>query len=363
MKKIKKFFLVMYTLCTFIRIVSDCGVTYASPPGRMGDQLITYIKAKWLAWKHGYELLYVPFKGANMFEFHKKETRSTRLRRKQFYRTCSIKNDRDFIGGDKKNILYKIWYTFKSTDWGHWYDQSTWRGLSNNALFKQVLKKSLAPICKIEKQPVPQNCLTIALHVRRGGGYDKPLLSGQKDLYKPVEFVKKPHQYTKASTVRLSRKRRWLRRRGARKRRKKRPQYADRNHPLKFPPDLFYVHALIFLSEWFDDQPLYVYIFTDDIHPEKITENIQKHVKKQNITFDFRKEKNTHDLHVLDDMFNMSRFDCIIRPESSYSKVAELVGDHIMSIFPHKAVWHGNTLHIPEVVVVYKNKRKVYECA
>ena len=36
-------------------------ITYEAPSGRFGDQLMAYMHAKWLSYRHGIPLLYTPF--------------------------------------------------------------------------------------------------------------------------------------------------------------------------------------------------------------------------------------------------------------------------------------------------------------
>ena len=128
--------------------------------------------------------------------------------------------------------------------------------------------------------------------------------------------------------------------------------YADKKFPLKFPPEQYYVDQIKRISKLFDDVPLFVYIFTDDSSPLGLVEKIKKAVNKNNITFACRNRGNVHYAHVVEDFYNMSRFDCLIRSGSHFAIAAQLLGSHKIIIYPKHWQWVGKKLVIDEVFIV-----------
>ena len=175
------------------------------------------------------------------------------------------------------------------------------------------IKKMIKPYKPLPEFNLPENIITVAVHVRKGGGFDAPLLSKQKS-----------------------------------------PFYADQRWPTKFPPDQYYIDQIKQLSEMLGDPPLYVHIFTDHQKPTEIVERYRKAVSKPNITYHCREEGNRHDRNILEDLFAMAKFDCLIRGSSHFSLSAQLIGNHMIVIHPKKAKWEGNKLIIEEVNTIIK---------
>lgn len=136
-----------------------------------------------------------------------------------------------------------------------------------------------------EQIEIPTNRLTIALHIRRGGGY----LTDQVLIHTQL----------------------W-----------------------QFPPDQFYLEQIRTIYN-LTKKPLFAYIFTDDPHPAKIAQTFSKALSDIDIMFDYRKTKNHHALNVVEDFFGMLKFDCLIRPYSHFSMWAERLGNYKIIIYPH----------------------------
>jgi hypothetical protein len=60
---------------------------------------------------------------------------------------------------------------------------------------------------------------------------------------------------------------------------------------------------------------------------------------------------NRYDKNVLKDFFAMTKFDCLIRPASSFSVIAEIMGDFKVIIQPKKFHWESQQLIIDEVSI------------
>ncbi|MFI0435383.1 MAG: hypothetical protein ACH350_06630 [Parachlamydiaceae bacterium] len=113
--------------------------------------------------------------------------------------------------------------------------------------------------------------------------------------------------------------------------------------PLKLPPLHFYCDALKKVAALFQGQPIHCQIFTDAINPEVLVELIKKELPSgHNIQFDYRKQANDDEDNVLDDFFSLFHYDVLIRPESNFSKVPDLLHDFAVVISPKHAVLSTN---------------------
>lgn len=120
----------------------------------------------------------------------------------------------------------------------------------------------------------------------------------------------------------------------------------------KFPPDQFYVDQIIKLLDAVRGKPLYVVICTDDKNPEELVQKIQRMVNKQSV---FLKYENDRHLPFKEqmrrDLYKLSHCDVLIRSQSYFSRVAELMGNHKLVIYPLNFRWEGNKLIMDEVVI------------
>ena len=85
--------------------------------------------------------------------------------------------------------------------------------------FIEDLKKNIYPRHPLEKVAIPENCISIAVHVRNGGG-----------------FVVDTEQEKERC-------------------------------PLRFVPDEFYIDQITRIADMFPEHNLYVHIFTDHLEP------------------------------------------------------------------------------------------------
>jgi len=145
-------------------------------------------------------------------------------------------------------------------------------------------------------------------------------------------------------------------------------RFSDKRWPTRFPPMQFYIDQIIYLQKHFNYAPLYVHIFTDDKNPKKLVDIIKKNMLHDNIQFYYKEKNNIYDANVLDDLFTMAQYDCLIRPGSNFSKVAQLLGNHKIIIYPSQSTWLTdkklliNKITVlftqdPEIVRDYFNKK------
>lgn len=307
--------------------------------GRFGDKLLMYIKAKWIAEKYNLQFFYKPFIYSDLLALHdcdmqwddsiKKNFTEHRDPYSNVEHSKTVSVDCENFVDLNKPVLHTIHYYFQLTDWGMQqalYDTQEvgdWKGLYDDELFRKKLRNLIKPTAPIHYIEIPDNRTSIAVHVRKGGGYDNGLLSLQ---------TQDDQGSTSLPCVCANESR----------------EYMDVGYRLKFPPDQYYIDQIRKLSEELHDDPLYVHIFTDDQNPLALTAKYEKFVSKKNIIFGCRSKDNKHDRYVIDDLFNMIRFDYLIRSGSNFPQVAQLIGNFKKVIYPRAASWR-NVLHIHDV--------------
>jgi len=253
---------------------SKSAITYNLNGGRFGDNLFSYCKTKWLSYRHGIPLIYKPFQYSKKLKLHKKEEVYNRRSPTKFKTIRYVSSSQFRKLQPNANILYiKKWYCDVHADW-------------KDEEFIKKLRKLIRPRVALTSIVLPKDCVTVAVHVRRGGGY-------RMDTDRIVH-----------------------------------------NQPLRFASDKFYIDQIKRLATMFKDKKLYVYIFTDDRNPQAIVETFKRAVNIDTVTYGCRKAGNNHYSHVLEDFFAMMNFDCLIRPKSHYSRFIERLGNNKIIIAP-----------------------------
>lgn len=290
---------------------AENAIVFSLNPGRIGDCLINYTKAKWVSWKYDLSLYVEKFSHIDKFILHAKEKHNFRYLRRDFKQVVALSSDDILCNqGIVNGTLYKTSYYFQAQDWGHVHDIHTWHGLYDNQEFRQLIRSLVKPKDNYTKIVIPQDIITVAVHVRKGCGRDPGVSSN-----------------------------------GVLKKRRRGPVVAsDRGHPLKFPPDHFYIDSLRLLLDHIDNQQIYVQIFTDHTEPQKIIDYYKKCLNDQRVVF-----ADAVYNYFIADMFDMSLFDCLIRPDSSFSKISELVGNHTIVMCPLQSAWKENKLIITKI--------------
>ncbi len=321
---------------------SSSAVTYLDDDkwgGRLGDKLLMYIKAYWVAYKYDLTFFYKPFKYSDLLQLHEDqipwddddydmfdeiEDPYKRLKEPKNH-TVDVAH---FINRSYK--LHIINYYFQPNTWGTYQkeydaqDVTDWCDLYKDSTFRNILREKIKPLYPIDQIVLPKDRVTVALHVRKGGGYDGKLLSLQ--LYGD----KSHEEYRRCVCVSHAR------------------HFTDIGYTIKFPPDQFYVDQIKKLSEMYNDAPMYVHLFTDDLDPQALIDRYDRAVGKRNIIYGCRQKGNHHDKHVFDDLFNMIRFDCLIRSGSNFPQVAQLLGNHAIVLYPKQVEWKS-ILNVTEI--------------
>lgn len=304
-------------------------ITYQLNGGRFGDNIAgTFTKALYLSWKYQLPFIYEPFNGSDQLRMH--ELYDVQHYNKNDYaQIIKIDNEEQLKESIQENTLYIV----------HFY--TTIENIFNKALylepeFSRLLKQTIAPLFDYEPLEIPSGYISVAVHVRKGSGPDKPLASVQ--LYDSSQLPddnQKPIHLSKPLTA-----------------------YADYVWPTKFPPDQYYIDQIIKISELFNDAPLYVHIFTDAADAQAIAQLYKDQIKKENIIFGFHTGYNQYNLHIVQDYCHMAQCDCLIRSSSLYAKAAQLLGNHQIVIYPAHGIWIYDRVIIDKVGIWKRDKKE-----
>lgn len=287
-----------------VLLAASSAVTYDIAGGRFGDQILSYLHAKWIAYYYEMPLLFKPFIYSDQLYLHKAERHFRRSDLKRYKKRVRPTNGSDIDYGND-GTLYVIPYFPESLsdhtpEKNFYYFTVDWK----ESGFKSEIKKMITPLYPKTQLEFPADRISVAVHVRLGGGFD-------------TDEIK-------------------------------------RKMPLKMPPESFYKEQIRHIYELLDHQPLYVYVFTDDQDPPSVMERLQDDTRDLDIQYDCRREGNAHNLNVLEDFLDMTRFECLIRPESNYSIVAEKIADFRIVISPAHFTWTGPDIgYVDEVFVDY----------
>jgi hypothetical protein len=262
-------------------------ITYSLSGGRFGDNLIAYLHARWLSFKHNTLFIYAPFPYSEHLKLHD-ETLHVQNMIGLYKKKWIFRSEKDFSLLPSSTLIVVPYFpeselelTGNASFWPYQFPVD-WR----DAKFKQLIRSLISPRNTLATLEMPKEpCTTVAVHVRKGGNID--------------------------------------------------PAGSDMALPLKLPPDSFYIAAIQKMSELCSHQKMYVYIFTDDLDPPKIMNKYKEGLKDlKHIDFDCRMQNNGPGANVLEDFFSIQKFDCLIRPDSNYTIVAEKLKDFRIVIRP-----------------------------
>jgi hypothetical protein len=262
-------------------------VTYESRPRRFGDDLINYLHAKWIAYRHKMPLLYKPFMYSSELKLDDLESQYNQKNHTEFK---EVRFRKGLEVGSMSEDLSKIYLVryFPECSWekthGTRHNGKPWVDYFDidwsDVEFRKMVQALISPKQELFLVVPPQDCMSIAVHYREGGGYDQNISS--------------------------------------------------LNLPTKFPPLDFYIQGLLKMNKLFEGRTLYCYLFTDAKNPVEAIDQIKAAMPlNSSITFDCRSSGNSHDKNVLEDFFSLFQFDCLIYPQSNFSMVPALIHDYV----------------------------------
>lgn len=305
----RSFFLLLFFLPILCFAEPRKALTTGGKTSRIGDRLIDYAHAKWVSYKWGIPLLYKPFKYSNQLVLDDVEERFTKQKAADFKTQKTILALSELDQEITQNTLYIINHFPDSYDeyqYLMWKDGPYIAVDWNDEKFRIMMQTLIKPKTPLNLIAPKIGMISVALHYRTGEGYDT--------------------------------------------------DQNRRKRAMAFPPLEYYVQQLETLRTLFDDQPMYVYIFTDHPDPSKIKKIFE--MVAPGTLFDCRMTGNHHDANVLEDLFSMMQFDCIIRPLSHYSSIAAHLGDFKIDISPKHAYWNKQQQKlIVDEVHIAQNKK------
>ncbi len=313
-----------------LRVKKDCSsaVTYGFSGGRFGDCLIAYMHAKWVSYIFRVPLLYKSFEYSNKLAL---SLEKQPLHSQRNYRNKAELSKKNVLPSSlNANTLYTIPF-FPESRYGATRPHNRFMFFNffvdwEDENFIKILRSAIQPIKPLDLVYPPEGKISIAMHVRRGGGFDGPLACELGDDDRQDKTV----------------------------------GYADVNVEAKFPPQSYYIEQLRVLDKLFQGRPLYVHVFTDDQNPQKLVDTYKKELGLSSIEFCYRTGTNKHDLNVLEDFFSLGNFDCLIRGDSNFALVASKIFDYKLVVSPVYAHWEKNTLTIDRVDVRVNDEAFVY---
>jgi hypothetical protein len=268
-------------------------VTYTFSGGRFGDNLLAYCHAKWIAYKYNIPLLYKQFEFSDQLVMHALEMHHSNELEQQFEHVITYSSD--CIIDVANGALYSIPF-FPESIFNRYDTEFPFLFMVDwhDSAFKALLKTMICPIMPSRHYILPPDHVSVAVHVRKGTGWDIP-------------------NYGIA------------------------PSQLCASHPLRFAPDSFYIEQLQRIARMFAHDHIYVYLFTDHNNPAELAHNYESAVGCDRMVFDCRTEENNEFINVLDDFFALTQFDCLIRSDSNFSFMASRLGNYKIQISP----WHG----------------------
>lgn len=293
-------------LCIMLLLSLDCAasssaITWCRNEGRFGDQLVSYSRAQWLAYKYNIPLLYVPFNYSDQLMLHEKTNIFTKESKKLFPNIVHLPTQLNFDLLPDNNTLYvSYWKIETDIDW-------------SNQGFVDTLRETIASRYPVQTITPPEGYVSIAVHVRNGGTF-------LSDTDAKRELC-----------------------------------------PLRFAPEEFFIDQIARLADMFENQKLYVYIFTDHKNPAYLQKKFKNALNNPRIKFDCRRQDNSHSSNVLEDFFSMMNFDCLVRPASNFSKFVQYVGYNKIVIFPSSSHKNAEGTRVIDTISIHTRDAGCYE--
>lgn len=349
----KCFFWLLFLLFSspsFMFCAPHHALTYKLNGGRFGDNIVSYCKTKWLSYKYKIPLFFKPFGYSECLTMSKLERIIGKDDRKKIKKIIKIFSESELnshLKEAKEDTLFVVvWETFISKE--HIY-LSTIR----NQKFGSEIKKMLQPLCIKQKINLPQDRISVAVHVRKGGGFkgDGELYSDQYfdttkllvsyrivEITKCLEYIEPKLQgQTETLNPCLSHDNSgfWMDSDNDNP-----PKNSlDISYPTKAPPEQYYVDQIKKLNALLGFVPMYIYVFTDDQKPLELVERFKRCLNASNILFETRTSENSHKTNIIEDFYAMSQFDCLIGSSSHFSWAAQMLGHHKIVIKPKHTHW------------------------
>jgi hypothetical protein len=272
--------------------------------GRLGNQIVTYVHAKWLNYKYNLPHLFVPFDFCDQFALYDIE-KTLLSDHYSEYKNVIVVNKNTNIKKLPDSTLIMVPFFHDEPNSCLHKNEKRYPINWNDPKFRTLVKSLLKPRFPVKTIPTKKNRFNLLVHVRKGGGFDS-------------EATKLKFRY-------------------------------------KFPPDNFYISGIRTASELLKQKPIFVYIMTDDQNPAKIIEEF-KHALQDvpNLEFAYREGVSGPDENVLEDFFSVAKFDGCIRGDSTFTLMAAYLGDMKLVIAPELCHVENNEVIVDKVDIQFK---------
>ncbi len=284
-------------------VQTKSAVTYALNQGRLGDKLLVYFHAKWIAYQYNLPFLYTPFDQAELFHLSIRDQElSSDFQFENVVRIGHL-DQIDLFG---PATLYAIPFfpeTLFMREMRRRFDRPYFRVDWTDPQFRKEMIACLTPREKVKTIKLPSNCMTVGVHVRRGEGVDG--------------------------------------------------EAVFQTFPLKFPNDAYYVRQLETIAKIFKDKSIYVHVFTDVLHPLQIVEALKSKLRGYPLKFGCRILGNGPGVHILDDFCSMQKCDCLIISQSNFSLLASKLRDYAIVIMPTHATQINGQYEIDGIEIAF----------
>ena len=310
-----------------IIILLACQSTQGTPcivpqkhSGRFGDQLILYADAKYASYKTGIPLALPSFVHSQALWLDTYELPYQEDCFKE-YEYQLVENIEHLIKAQeasdcspKQNIVY----------------QPRYRGpgnlprYRNDPYFLEILRKTIqlkTPL-SLEKPDKENNTMNVAVHIRKGT--------------RRHDYAAQQHSVF--------------------------DQLLDGSVILpfggKFLPDSYYLKYIRWFATQFPQKTIEFFLFTDHDNPQELLTHYAKQLQDlKNITLRAKQNSSQTEDDILIDFFSLLEFDNLIRSNSSFALVAQLIGNYEIVIAP-RAVCSGHEYHcllLPDDHIIREN--------
>lgn len=314
---------------------TEIGITNKTTGGWFGDNILHYIKTKWLAYKYNLTFYFRPFDNAHLLSMSVNEPQ---LPANQiiFNRHLLITREEQISHNlhDGTLLVLEAYSPGVGFETENLIDYLL---LNSPQGFIDSIRPHLQPTKKVALPALPENMISVGVHIRKPLVTDYPLFGMQEFDTSHYTLHDEIIPIFKTSVLQN--------RLGNMKTCACKSLYADINEgPLKFPPTQYYIDQIRKLSEFLDDAPMFVHLFSCLADQTELYETIKKGVNKNNIVY-------AHDLidwqaGLIEDMYALSSYDCLIKSISTFSSISQLIGDHAICIVPGDFFWDDKKLVI-----------------
>lgn len=283
-------------------------IYYSPNSGRLGDCLLGFIGSKWIAYKNDLPYCFKPFRYSKALHLDDCDFTSRNIPIIQLYNSENL--IKDFYSLDRKNTVYHVKFPLLRD-----MPPSFFYEMRQDSIFLNHIRDVISPQQSLKLIYPPKDKVSVAVHVRKGSGTDNELISEQ--IFDPIA----ERALILSSAINKNRS-------------------TDVSHPMKFPPEQYYIDQLKNLSCRLNHPQIYAYIFTDSKKPADLVNKIKKNVNLSNIQYDYNRTNTQRQTDILRDFFSIINFACLIRSgDSNFSKIAHFIGNHSLVIFPNNYHW------------------------